>query len=222
MAKSKRVKKVIMTKDLKKKRKDKSEIIENVHKYIGKFKFVYVIKLKNQRNAALKQLRVRLEPGKLLIGKNKLLQVAFGVDSDSESAKNAHKISSFLHGERGLIFTDLAPTDLNKVLEESCTMEFGREGSFSDITCVVEPNTDLERLYRNAEFHMRKQFPQLKPTLLSSDQGKVIICEEGSPLNKYQYLLLKHLDIPSVKFEVKPIACLHNDKLTQFEKIDME
>ncbi|KAL3126949.1 L10-like protein [Cryptosporidium hominis] len=222
MAKSKRVKKVLMTKDLKKKRKDKSEIIENVHEYIGKFKFIYIVKLKNQRNAALKQLRVRLEPGKLLVGKNKLLQVAFGADSDSESAKNAHKISSFLRGERGLIFTDLAPSNLNKVLEESSTMEFGREGSLSDITCVVEPNTELECLYKNAEFYMRKQFPQLKPTLFGSDQGKVIICEKGNPLNKYQYLLLKHLEIPSVKFEIKPIACLHNEELTHFENADME
>lgn len=222
MAKSKRVKKVLLTKDLKKKRKDKSEVIENVHEYIGKFKFVYVVKLKNQRNAALKHLRVRLEPGRLLIGKNKLLQVAFGADSNSESAKNAHKVSSFLRGERGLIFTDLAPSELNKVLEESSTMEFGREGSLSDITCVVEPNTELESMYKSAESHMRRQFPQLKPDLLSSDQGKVVICEEGNPLNRYQYLLLKHLDIPSVRFEVKPIACLHNEELTQLEASDTE
>ncbi|KAJ1613482.1 ribosomal protein of the PO/L10-like protein [Cryptosporidium canis] len=222
MVKSRRVKKVLMTKDLKKKRKDKSEIIDNVHEYIGKFKFVYVVKLKNQRNAALKQLRVRLEPGKVLIGKNKLLQVAFGADSDSESAKNAHKISSFLHGERGLIFTDLTPSELSKVLEDSSTMEFGREGSISDITCVVEPNTDLESMYRNAEFQLRRQFPQLRPAQFELNQGNVVICEEGNPLSRYQYLLLKHLDIPSVKFEVKPIACLHNEELTQFEMSDME
>lgn len=222
MVKSKRVKKVLLTKDLKKKRKDKSEVIEKVHEYIGKFKFVYVVKLKNQRNSALKHLRVMLEPGKLLIGKNKLLQVALGADSNSESAKNAHKVSSFLHGERGLIFTDLTPSELNKVLEESSTMELGREGSLSDVTCVVEPNTELESMYKSAESHIRRQFPQLKPTPLGLDQGKVVICEEGNPLNRYQYLLLKHLDIPCVRFEVKPIACLHNEELTQFEASGME
>ncbi|KAF7458576.1 putative mRNA turnover protein 4 mrt4 [Cryptosporidium felis] len=217
MPKSRRVAKVHVSKDLKKKRKDKSEIIENVHDYIRRYKYIYVVELKNQRNAALKELRVSLEPGRLLIGKNKLLQVAFGANSDTESEKSAYKISSFLHGEKGLIFTDLPPNELNVVLVENSRMEIGREGSISDITCMIEPNSDLENLYKNADFHMRKQYPQLQITKLGLQQGKVVLCEEGVPLSRYQYLLMKHLDIPTVKFEVKPIAFLHNQEITYME-----
>ncbi|KAK6588205.1 hypothetical protein RS030_6904 [Cryptosporidium xiaoi] len=217
MAKSKRVRKTIALEGVKRK-KDKSEIIENVHRFIQKYDYIYVVKLFNQRNSSLKELRISLEPGKLLIGKNKLLQVAFNMDKENSNGKNAHAISSFLRGERGLIFTDLSPDNLKKVLSENSTLEIGREGSVSDVSCVAEPNTELARQLQGAELYMRKQYPHLRSSIEGVvDQDTVTICEKGLQLNKYQYLLLKYLSIPTVKFEVKPIAYLYKGNVTYLE-----
>lgn len=217
MPRSKRFKKINLTKvKTKKSREGKSEIIQNVHDLIQEYKYIYVVKLKNQRNASLKQLRIKLQPGKILIGKNKLLKVAFNSFSDTKII-NTDKISSLLRGERGLIFTNVIPEELNKVLIENSTIEFGREGSISDITYTVEPNTDEYNLIQSAKHYMNKQYPQLESTLKESDDGKIILCEQGLPLTRYQYLIMKYLDIPSVKFEIKPIAHLYNQEIIYYE-----
>ncbi|KAH8739228.1 hypothetical protein FG386_000704 [Cryptosporidium ryanae] len=218
MVKSRRVKKTIVLEGIRKKRKDKSEIIENVHSYIHKYDYIYVAKLLNQRNSSLKDLRSSLEPGKLLIGKNKLLQVAFNMSAESNTGKNPHEISSFLKGERGLIFTDLSPDDLKKVLSENSTMEIGREGSVSDVSCIVEPDTELAKQLQSAELYMKKQYPHIKSSIEGIvNKDTVTICEKGFQLNRYQYLLLKYLNIPTVKFEVKLIACLYKGNVTYLD-----
>ena len=219
MAKSRRTKKVGISEGIKKKRKDKSEIIKSIHEYVQKYDYIYVVKLLNQRNSSLKDLRANLEPGRILIGKNKLLQVALKMETEDNTGKNAHEISTFLRGERGLIFTDASPDELKRVLLESSCMEIGRQGSVSDITCTAEPDTELAMQLKGAELYMRKQYPHLESTVRSDlGQNKIILCEKGSQLDKYQYLLLKYLDIPTVRFEVKPIAYLHKGRVSCFEE----
>mmetsp|Transcript_8713 Transcript_8713/g.7266 ORF Transcript_8713/g.7266 Transcript_8713/m.7266 type:complete len:115 (+) Transcript_8713:56-400(+) len=83
MPKSKRNQVVNLTKVSKRQTRDrKDKAIEEIRECLEKFRFAYVLKLENQRNNLLKALRDDLKPGRLFCGRNKVMQVALGVDAE--------------------------------------------------------------------------------------------------------------------------------------------
>ncbi|KAF4687824.1 mRNA turnover 4 [Perkinsus olseni] len=126
MPKSKRNQVVNLTKVSKRQtRERKDKTIEEIRECLEKFRFAYVLKLENQRNNLLKGLRDDLKPGRLFCGRNKVMQVALGVDPESESQDGEpwgwslgllrasiyrdgiHALSAHVSGEVGLLLTDM-------------------------------------------------------------------------------------------------------------------
>ena len=77
---AKKNKTVSLTKVKPKTRDHKEAIVEKVHAYMKEFKNIYVLSYENMTTNNFKTLKEELADSKFLMGKNKVLSVAFGHD----------------------------------------------------------------------------------------------------------------------------------------------
>jgi mRNA turnover protein 4 len=61
-------------------RDHKEFIVNKVHNFLGRFKYVYVLAFENMSTNNFKALRESLTDSKFLMGKNKVIGVALGSD----------------------------------------------------------------------------------------------------------------------------------------------
>lgn len=80
MPTAKKNKVVSLTKVKPKTRDHKEGIVEKVHVYANRYKYIYVLTFENMSTNNFKQLREKLEDSKFLLGKNKVIGIALGND----------------------------------------------------------------------------------------------------------------------------------------------
>lgn len=80
MPKAKKSQLVSLTKVKPKTREHKQYIVEKVHLFLKKFKYVYVLTYENMTTNNFKSFKEVLDDSKFLMGKNKVMAVAFGTD----------------------------------------------------------------------------------------------------------------------------------------------
>ena len=80
MPQSKRNKVVSLTKVAPKTREHKEFIVNKVHTFMGRYKHLYVLTFDNMSTNNFKNLKESIEDSKFLMGKNKVLGVAFGTE----------------------------------------------------------------------------------------------------------------------------------------------
>eukprot|EP00920_Eleutheroschizon_duboscqi_P022936 GHVT01056048.1.p1 GENE.GHVT01056048.1~~GHVT01056048.1.p1 ORF type:complete len:222 (+),score=46.33 GHVT01056048.1:49-714(+) len=204
MPRSKRNRPISLTAVKKKTKETKTSLVENVRAAVAKYQHCYVICLNNQRNASLKVLREKLQPGRIFYGKNKVMQVALGTKPENETQENTHKLAKHLTGERGLLFSDAALSEVQEVLESFQPEEFARAGFVAERTVTVQAGSEgLAGMAHSLE-------PQLRqlgmPTVLRDGRihllGEFTACTAGKPLTSSQAQILKHLGIRCSKFVV--------------------
>ncbi len=106
MPEAKRNKLVSLTKVKPKAREHKEFIVNKVHSFVNKYKYLYVLTFENMSTNNFKKLRESLSDSKFLMGKNKVIQVALGVNEESSFKPNSFKISQDLKGQCTLFFTN--------------------------------------------------------------------------------------------------------------------
>ena len=117
MARSKRNKIVPLSKVQKKNENissKKAELADKLKSHLDEFQYCYVIKFKNMTNLPMQELRNYWKTAKFVIGKNKVLHVVLGKTEDDEYKLNTHKLTKFLKGSCGLIFSNDEPDYLVK------------------------------------------------------------------------------------------------------------
>eukprot|EP00920_Eleutheroschizon_duboscqi_P022937 GHVT01056049.1.p3 GENE.GHVT01056049.1~~GHVT01056049.1.p3 ORF type:complete len:172 (+),score=33.86 GHVT01056049.1:580-1095(+) len=109
-----------------------------------------------------------------------------------------------LTGERGLLFSDAALSEVQEVLESFQPEEFARAGFVAERTVTVQAGSEgLAGMAHSLE-------PQLRqlgmPTVLRDGRihllGEFTACTAGKPLTSSQAQILKHLGIRCSKFVV--------------------
>eukprot|EP00854_Cymbomonas_tetramitiformis_P026612 gene26612-32683_t len=109
MPKSKRNKVVTLAKTEKKGKDRKVSLIDSVREAIDLYPHLYVFRYKNMRNNAFKNMKDAIkDTSKVFLGSNKVMQVAFGRDQESEYRENLHVVSERLSGFTGVLFTQLS------------------------------------------------------------------------------------------------------------------
>ncbi|OQR77558.1 mRNA turnover protein 4-like, partial [Tropilaelaps mercedesae] len=89
---SKRNRVVSLTQAKKKGLEHKEKLIKDVRHAVEKYNCLYIFSVENMRNNKLKDVREEWKgTSKLILGKNKVLQVALGRSSENEIADNLHK-----------------------------------------------------------------------------------------------------------------------------------
>ncbi|ERE65193.1 putative mRNA turnover protein 4 like protein [Cricetulus griseus] len=106
MPKSKRDKKVSLTKTAKKGLELKQNLIEELRKCVDTYKYLFIFSVANMRNSKLKDIRNAWKHSQMFFNKNKLVMVALGRSPSEEYKDNLHQVSKKLRGEVGLLFTN--------------------------------------------------------------------------------------------------------------------
>ncbi|KAK3077944.1 hypothetical protein LTS18_008851 [Coniosporium uncinatum] len=218
MPKSKRAKVVHLSKTEKKGKELNQNLFANIRSAADTHQHIFVFAVSNMRNTYLKDVRAQFADSRFFFGKTKVMAKALGSGPEDEHLPNLHKLSKYLTGNVGLLFTDREPAEVLEYFGNYTETDFARAGTSATQDFVVPagvvysrggelaPDED-EPVPHSVETTLRKWG---MPTRL--DKGKVmldeeyVVCREGKELNSHQTALLKMFGVATAEFRVKIVA----------------
>ncbi|KAL8198259.1 UNVERIFIED_CONTAM: mRNA turnover 4 [Gekko kuhli] len=202
MPKSKRDKKVSLTKTPKKGLEFKQNLIGELRKCVDIYKYIYIFSIANVRNNKLKDIRNAWKHSRIFFGKNKVMMVALGRSPSDEYKENLHQVSKHLRGEVGLLFSNRTKAEVLDWFAEFKEVDFARAGNKATLTVGLDQGP-LEQFPHSME-------PQLRqlglPTALKKGVVTLIsdyeVCKEGDVLTPEQARILKLFGYKMAEFKV--------------------
>ncbi|KAK2874819.1 hypothetical protein QQF64_003076 [Cirrhinus molitorella] len=218
MPKSKRDKKVSLTKTAKKGLEAKQNLIEELRKCADIYRYVFVFSVENMRNNKLKDIRMAWKHSRFFFGKNKVMMIALGKGPTDEYKDNLHKVSKFLRGEVGVLFTNKTKDEVQEYFSNFKEVDYSRAGNIATMAVTLDEGP-LEQFPHSME-------PQLRqlglPTALKKGVVTLIkdfeVCKEGETLTPEQARILKLFGIEMAEFKLS-IKCMWNSESGDFEKV---
>ncbi|XP_023293648.2 mRNA turnover protein 4 homolog [Lucilia cuprina] len=203
MPKSKRDKKVSLTKTDRKGLEWKQQIIDDIRRCTEKYPNIFVFQVQNMRNNLLKDLRQEWKQNsRFIFGKNRIMQIALGRTKAEEIEVDLHKLSKRLTGQVGLLFTEKTKKEVLEWAENYWAVEYARSGFVATET-VVLPEGPLTEFAHSMEPHLRSLG---MPTLLKKGVVTLLsdytVCEKGKVLTPEQARILKLCAKPMAKFQL--------------------
>jgi mRNA turnover protein 4 len=131
MPKSKRDKKVSLTKTTKKGLEGKQKIIEDLIECCEKYDNVFLLNYENMRNNKLKEIRTQWNGSRFFFGKNNVMKLGLG------KAEIDEKFVQTLEGQCGLLFTNESKKVVVDWFETYVMDEFARSGFKAEETIVL-------------------------------------------------------------------------------------
>ncbi|XP_056398114.1 mRNA turnover protein 4 homolog [Hyla sarda] len=202
MPKSKRDKKVSLTKTAKKGLQVKQSLIEELRKCVDTYKYLFVLSVENMRNNKLKDVRNAWKHSRLFFGKNKVMTVALGKDQCDEYKDNLHQLCKCLKGEVGILFTNRTEKEVKEWFDEFKETDFARAGNKATYGVVLDEGP-LEQFTHSMEPQLRQlglptALKKGVVTLLSDHE----VCKEGDTLTPEQARILKLFGYQMAEFKV--------------------
>uniref|UniRef100_A0A8R7QB91 Ribosome assembly factor mrt4 n=1 Tax=Triticum urartu TaxID=4572 RepID=A0A8R7QB91_TRIUA len=185
MPKSKRNRSVTLSKTKKKPGLErKGKVVTEIKDAIERHSSAYVFTFNNMRNQKLKDLRDQLKSSsRIFLAGKKVMQIALGRSPADEAKTGLHKLSKFLQGASGLLFTNLPRDDVERLFREFEANDFARTGSIATQTVELKEGP-LEQFSHEMEPFLRKQG---LPVRLNKGVVELVadhvVCEEGKPLS---------------------------------------
>ncbi|XP_051895475.1 mRNA turnover protein 4 homolog [Pristis pectinata] len=218
MPRSRRDKRVSLTKTTKKGLQIKQSLIEELRKCVDTYTNLFVFSVKNMRNNKLKDMRCAWKHSRFFFGKNKVMMLALGKGPADEYKDGLHKISKHLQGEVGLLFTNRTKAEVIEWFDQYTESDFARSGNKATMAVTLDAGP-LPQFTHSME-------PQLRqlglPTTLKKGVVTLLsdydVCKEGAPLTPEQARLLKLLGIEMATFKVT-MNCLWNSETGEFEQL---
>ncbi|XP_032087817.1 mRNA turnover protein 4 homolog [Thamnophis elegans] len=219
MPKSKRDKKVSLTKTAKKGLEVKQNLIEELRKCVDTYKRLFIFSIANMRNNKLKDIRSAWKHSRIFFGKNKVMIVALGHSPSDEYKDNLHEVSKHLRGEVGLLFTNRTKDEVIKWFSQFRETDFARAGNKATLTVSLDMGP-LEQFSHSME-------PQLRqlglPTALKKGVVTLLsdyeVCKEGDILSPEQARLLKLFGYAMAEFNVV-IRSMWDAETGEFEQLE--
>ncbi|XP_063071786.1 mRNA turnover protein 4 homolog [Engraulis encrasicolus] len=218
MPKSKRDKKVSLTKTAKKGLESKQTLIEELRKCVDIYRHVFIFSVENMRNNKLKDIRTAWKHSRFFFGKNKVMMIALGKGPTDEYKDNIHKLSRFLKGEVGVLFTNKTKDEVQQYFDKFKETDYARAGNTAQMAVTLDEGP-LEQFPHSME-------PQLRqlglPTALKKGVVTLIkdfdVCKEGDTLTPEQARILKLFGYEMAEFKVS-IKCMWNSETGDFAKL---
>lgn len=138
MPKSKRDKKISLTQTKKKGLELKQKLIEEIRECVEKYSRIFTFSVHNMRNIQLKEVRNDWRNSRFFFGKNKVMSLALGRTAEEECRDNLHKLSSQLHGQTGLLFTNKRKDDVLDYFDNYRMADYARSGNVATQTVCLE------------------------------------------------------------------------------------
>ncbi|XP_041129272.1 mRNA turnover protein 4 homolog [Polyodon spathula] len=221
MPKSKRDKKITLTKTTKKGLESKQNLIEELRKCVDTYRHIFIFSVANMRNNRLKDIRTAWKHSRFFFGKNKVMMIALGKGHADEYKDNLHKVSKYLKGEVGLLFTNKTKEEVQEHFSQFKEMDFARSGNKASLAVTLDEGP-LEQFPHSME-------PQLRqlglPTALKKGVVTLLsdhmVCKEGDVLTPEQARILKLFGIKMAEFKVL-VSCMWIAESGEFEKMSEE
>ncbi|XP_040182723.1 mRNA turnover protein 4 homolog [Rana temporaria] len=218
MPKSKRDKKVSLTKTTKKGLAVKQNLIEELRKCVDTYKYLFVLSVGNMRNQKLKDVRNAWKHSRLFFGKNKVMAVALGRGPSDEYKDNLHQLCKCLKGEVGLLFTDRTQEEVKEWFDKFQEIDFARAGTKATFSVALDAGP-LEQFTHSME-------PQLRqlglPTALKKGVVTLLsdyeVCKDKDTLTPEQARLLKLFGYQMAEFKVT-LKAMWSAETGEFQKL---
>ncbi|QQP56106.1 Ribosome assembly factor mrt4 [Caligus rogercresseyi] len=211
MPKSKRDKKVSLTKTEKKVGlENKRVLVDKIRDTLSGHTRIFLFETENARNLHLQRIRREWKEEKggsvFFMGKNRIMSLALGRNEEEEIAPGLHKLSELLSGQRGLLFTNEPLDETLEYFNSNTEPDFARSGSIATQT-VVLPEGPIPEMSFAIEPQLRSLgLPSaLKKGILHLTKEHVV-CKEGSTLNSNQTRILKLFGMKHADFRIKLLA----------------
>ncbi|CAB1412849.1 unnamed protein product [Pleuronectes platessa] len=206
MPKSKRDKKISLTKTAKKGLESKQKLIEEVRKCVDIYSHLFIFSVANMRNNKLKDIRTAWKHSRFFFGKNKVMMVALGKGVSDEYKDNLHKVSRYLRREVGVLFTNKTKDEVQEYFSHFKEMDYARAGNPAQMDLTLDEGP-LEFPHS-----MEPQLRQLGlPTALKKGVVTLLkdhaVCKEGDVLTPEQARILKLFGIEMAEFKIQ-IKCM--------------
>ncbi|XP_037867106.1 mRNA turnover protein 4 homolog [Bombyx mori] len=202
MPKSKRDKKVSLTKTNKKGLVHKQKVIEEIRNSLSKYEHIFLFTINNMRNTKLKDLRNDWKDSRFFFGKNKVMAIALGKTKSDEIEEQLNLLSKKLKGQCGLLMTNRDVPDVLNWFKSYQASEYARAG-FIATKDVLLPKGPLADFSHTIEPHLRRLG---LPTSLEKGVINLIkeyqVCKKGAPLTPEQASILKLIGIEMADFKL--------------------
>uniref|UniRef100_A0A3Q3WNM2 Ribosome assembly factor mrt4 n=1 Tax=Mola mola TaxID=94237 RepID=A0A3Q3WNM2_MOLML len=209
---------VSLTKTVKKGLELKQKLIEELRKCVDTYRYLFIFSVANVRNNKLKDIRTAWKHSRFFFGKNKVMMVALGRGETDEYKDNLHKISKYLRGEVGVLFTNKTKDEVQEHFNHFKEMDYARAGNQAQMDITLDEGP-LEQFSHSME-------PQLRqlglPTALKKGVVTLLkkydVCKEGDVLTPEQARILKLFGMEMAEFKVQ-IKCMWNSETGEFENL---
>ncbi|WDK15546.1 ribosomal protein L10 [Colletotrichum graminicola] len=224
MPKSKRNRVVNLTQVNKKTREQKDKLFANIRESVPEYQHCFVFSVDNMRNNYLKEVRHELNDCRLFFGKTKLMAKALGQDPSSAVADGIDRLTPFLAGTVGLLFTNRDPAAILSYFEGVSPVDFARAGTVATRGFTVpagvvyatggevpaEHDVPMEHSIEPELRRLGMPTRMVKGRVCLGDaegggEGYVV-CREGDVLDSRQTRLLKLFGICLSEFKVQVLA----------------
>ncbi|CAJ2506311.1 Uu.00g004410.m01.CDS01 [Anthostomella pinea] len=247
MPKSKRAKVVHLTQVTKKTREHKERLFESIRECIPQYQHCFVFGIDNMRNTYLKTVRQELTDSRLFFGKTKLMSKALGHSPEDSYADNIYKLTPYLKGTVGLIFTNQSPQEIQAYFAALSHVDFARAGAVAPRDFVIPygvvhstaggvPTEHDVPLGHTVEPELRRlgvPTRMVKGRVVLEEppeggeglkDGGIVVCRKGDVLDSRQTRLLKLFSVCLSEFRVKVLAywSAANGEVTEVDAEAME
>ena len=215
MPKSKRVRRVHLTKVKSKGAELKTTLVDSIREAVDTYAHIYVFSYENMRTTKFKNVRAALRDSRIFLGKNKVMQLALGKSPESAYRDNMELLSKELSGLRGLLFTNKDRDAVREIFDATAEKDFARSG-FKCSEKVTLSAGPLTTMAHSMVEQLRKAGLQviLVRGVVTLEEDHCI-CRPGDILNPDQAHLLKLFDHKVAEFRLKICAQWSDGKFQQ-------
>eukprot|EP00548_Thalassiothrix_antarctica_P005001 CAMPEP_0194133124 /NCGR_PEP_ID=MMETSP0152-20130528/3417_1 /TAXON_ID=1049557 /ORGANISM="Thalassiothrix antarctica, Strain L6-D1" /LENGTH=230 /DNA_ID=CAMNT_0038828375 /DNA_START=118 /DNA_END=810 /DNA_ORIENTATION=- len=219
---SKRSRVIALTQTEKKTRDHKTAYIQDVREAVNSHDCLYLFSYENMRSSKFKNVRVhfrdsdskKITPSRILLGKNKLLQIALGRTPEDEYSDNLRHVAKLITGSVGLLFTSQPHKKVESYFDNLSELDYARAGSIAPRKVVV--TAEMVALHPVSMMEQLRSLGlpvEIKDGIVRLIPGReeYVLCKEGKTLTAEQCKLLVHFNMPLSEFKIQ-LLCRWNSK----------
>lgn len=200
-------------------RDHKSAFIQTLRDNIDQYDRLYVFQYENMRSAKFKDVRWKFADSRIIMGKNKLMQIALGRSDADEYETDLQHVTNFINGANvGLLLTSKPRKEVEEYFQHLAEPDFARAGTVARRTITIT-NEDLEDKPVSLMEGLRKLgMPvEIKNGKIVLIPGEYSICKENDELTVEQCKLLVQFGLQLAEFRVKLVCHWSNGKFESLE-----
>lgn len=237
MPKSKRSKLVTLSQTDKKGKESKLKLFDEIRSALDNYSQVWILQMKDIRTPVLQDIRSDWTDSKLILGKRKVIQKAFGETPEEEYLSDLAKLTKILSTTDdlipGILFTNEDDSTVQSYFDAYKRQDYTRVKNKSPITFEIPagivysrggqiPEEEDVPMSHSLEETLRNKYKM--PTKIKS--GKIVlekpylVCNEGDVLDVRQALILKQFGVAASEFKV-PLVGHYDKESAQVEKFDI-